>query len=208
MDATQIIQQAVRTEISNALASAEIPIIKYGTVTSVATSGTMQIILDGDTAATACVSCCSTVVSDRVVVVVHNRQALAIAVIGHAEACPLPVGAYLFDDGATTPPAIWAGTTWERILDRFPLAAGNTYASGSTGGEAAHALTSAENGPHVHYFHDYWNLYDATGGGGRLGASYNTYGNDGGVGTTSSGSGAAHNNMPPYLAIPLWHRVA
>lgn len=43
-----------------------------------------------------------------------------------------------------TSPASIVGGTWERIKDRFILAAGDTYAAGSTGGKATHTLTSAE----------------------------------------------------------------
>lgn len=47
-----------------------------------------------------------------------------------------------------TSPASLFGGTWERIKDRFILAAGDTYAAGSTGGEATHT-------------HDYALLYTA-----------------------------------------------
>lgn len=201
MDATQIIQKAVRAEISNALASTEIPIIKYGTVSATAGSGSIQAILDGDAEATPCVSCCSASISDRVVVIFHNNEALAISTIGRN--CPFPVGAYLFDDGSITPPAVWAGTTWERILDRFPLAAGNTYAPGSTGGETTHTLSKTEI-PQV----SVWTP-DSTLPTDNIGVSsvFNP-GSSYGIWSKYIGYGQAHNNMPPYLAIPLWHRIA
>lgn len=36
------------------------------------------------------------------------------------------------------------GGTWEKIEDRFLLAAGSKYASGSVGGEESHSLTIEE----------------------------------------------------------------
>lgn len=47
-----------------------------------------------------------------------------------------------------TSPASFIGGTWERIKDRFILAAGDTYAAGSTGGESTHT-------------HDYALIYNA-----------------------------------------------
>ena len=49
-----------------------------------------------------------------------------------------------------TSPASFIGGTWEQIKDRFILAAGDTYASGSTGGEATHTLTVDEMPQHNH----------------------------------------------------------
>lgn len=46
---------------------------------------------------------------------------------------------------------MWPGTEWEQIKDVFLLQAGNTYAAGSTGGEATHALTINEMPSHCHY---------------------------------------------------------
>lgn len=43
-----------------------------------------------------------------------------------------------------TSPAELFGGTWERIKDRFVLAAGDSYKTGATGGEAEHELTLTE----------------------------------------------------------------
>lgn len=43
-----------------------------------------------------------------------------------------------------TSPAELFGGTWERIKDRFVLAAGDSYETGTTGGEAEHELTLTE----------------------------------------------------------------
>lgn len=58
-----------------------------------------------------------------------------------------PVGK-LWASNDPTSPASFIGGTWEQIKDRFILAAGDTYAAGSTGGEATHT-------------HDYALLYTA-----------------------------------------------
>lgn len=128
-----------------------------------------------------------------------------------------PVGAIYFSTIKTSPASFFGGT-WERIMDRFLLGAGTTYAAGKTGGSSTHTLTVDEMPPHYHDF-----SVKTTSGGSTLGlwdtyftsSSYvdqvydsgqnikaNTYG------TRTTGSGAAHNNMPPYLAVYIWKRVA
>lgn len=92
------------------------------------------------------------------------------------------------------------------MQDKFPIGAGDTYAAGSTGGEAEHTLTWGElpastviatavvNGKHV-YGHvqvasdDSW-----------YALSNNDY--------DLSNCGKAHNNMPPYEATCYWKRTA
>jgi len=96
------------------------------------------------------------------------------------------------------------GGTWERIQDTFLLAAGSTYAAGSTGGEATHTLTVDEMPSHSH------NISvgkDAASGN----AQWRPFSWGGGTGQSSTqpiGGGQAHNNMPPYLAVYVWKRTA
>ena len=47
-------------------------------------------------------------------------------------------------------PQIFLGGTWEQIKDRFLLSAGETYSSGSIGGEANHILSISETPSHTH----------------------------------------------------------
>lgn len=117
-----------------------------------------------------------------------------------------PVGAIYISAEATDPKTLFGGT-WERIKDRFLLAAGDTYAAGKTGGEAEVTLTAAEI-PEIKMSYQYTGqstvigtdairLYD---GDGKL----NQY-----TGPQSSNCGGkAHNNMPPYLAVYVWKRTA
>lgn len=115
-----------------------------------------------------------------------------------------PVGSVYISREATDPATLFGGT-WERLKDRFILAAGDTYAAGTTGGEAAHTLTVDEMPAHDHATRGGW-------GDGNLGYDYfrvdtnnpatqwsNTY---------SAGGNAAHNNMPPYTAFYIWIRTA
>ena len=92
--------------------------------------------------------------------------------------------------------------------DRFLLAAGTTYPAGSTGGEAAHTLTAAEMPKHSHA------IYAPNSGSPEEGAaigfpevgSSNTWWTPASM-TGQTGDSAAHNNMPPYLAVWIWQRV-
>lgn len=205
-----------------------------------------------------------------------------------ADSFGYPVGS-IYMSVRDTNPAFLFGGTWERLQDRFLLAAGETYEAGVTGGEATHTLTAGEMpnhthtiGQHVHglnsHTHDLsnhthglsnhthttdishghgftqpklrraqnaqsgTNRYAAQGSddtvtvntiGGAVsnytgsktsgGPSNNTSGtpstNTSGAasGNTAlsgefqsgaAGSGTAHNNMPPYLAVYMWQRTA
>ena len=117
-----------------------------------------------------------------------------------------PVGSVYISVTDTSPEALFGGT-WQRIEDRFLLAAGDSYPLGSTGGEAQHALTAAELPQHTHGY-DYTGQSDVTGvtairvydGDSRL----NEYKGK----ATSNCGGQAHNNMPPYVAVNIWKRTA
>ena len=53
-----------------------------------------------------------------------------------------PIGS-LYTSFNSTSPASIIGGTWEQIKDCFLMAAGNTYAAGTSGGVASHTHTSA-----------------------------------------------------------------
>lgn len=121
-----------------------------------------------------------------------------------------------------TSPASFIGGTWEQIKDCFILAAGDTYAAGSTGGEAKHSLTKLENGPHSHEVvalgNDEWYYRTSNPVGIKFQTQYHTLINDisivgtadefsGYLATNSSGTGQPHNNMPPYTATYIWRRA-
>lgn len=134
-----------------------------------------------------------------------------------------PVGSIYLSTNSTNP-ATFIGGTWEQIKDRFLLAAGDTYAAGSTGGEAQHTLTVDEMPSHRHLPYIDGNTSDAkyrlfmgaddwyvdtvgTSSFRVTGEYYNSYkGFE--ANTNSVGGSKPHNNMPPYLAVYMWRRVA
>lgn len=116
-----------------------------------------------------------------------------------------PVGAIYLSVTDVNPASLFGGT-WERIGGRFLLGADGTYAAGSTGGEAAHQLTTSEMPSHNHTLDN----YNTTGG---TTSSMTVQANDkkgysGNVNTLYTGGNKAHNNMPPYLAVYMWKRVS
>lgn len=72
-----------------------------------------------------------------------------------------PIGSYYWSSDATSPAVLFGGT-WEQIVDKFILAAGDNYSVGDVGGEASvtlastqipshsHAVTVASAGAHTH----------------------------------------------------------
>lgn len=121
---------------------------------------------------------------------------------------PYPVGSIYISINSTSPATLFGGT-WEQIKGRFLVGANTTYKAGSTGGEAKHTLTEDEMPQHNHV------IYYPNGGGPDAGAaigfpeagSKNTWWAEGSK-TGVAGSGAAHNNLPPYLAVYIWKRTA
>ena len=126
-----------------------------------------------------------------------------------------PVGSIYISANSTSPAELFGGT-WEQIKDRFLLAAGDTYAAGSTGGEATHTLTVDEMPSHAHNFDNYISGYPDTSN--RIGQDNFTMplinilnpSDTVGAGqyTNAAGNSKPHNNMPPYLAVYMWQRVS
>ena len=116
-----------------------------------------------------------------------------------------PVGSIYMSTASTSPAELFAGT-WERIKDRFLLAVGDTYTAGSTGGEAQHTLTVNEIPSHSHTIpaQNKWLSPDGSG----EDMNYSVVSNINTQACGSTGGGQAHNNMPPYLAVYIWKRVA
>lgn len=123
-----------------------------------------------------------------------------------------PVGSIYTSVNSTSPATLFGGT-WEQMKDRFLLGAGDTYTAGATGGEATHVLTVGEMPSHTHSWKGTstvsvqssgTNLYPYSIFGE---ASADQYINQG-KGPQAAGDGAAHNNMPPYLAVYMWKRTA
>ncbi len=116
-----------------------------------------------------------------------------------------PVGCIYISVNNVNPSTLFGGT-WEQIKDRFLLACGDTYTSGTIGGEATHTLTISEMPSHGH---------KATYSPSAVGTGWESYrtGNSTTRGLNDylnayTGGGQAHNNMPPYLAVSIWKRIA
>lgn len=135
--------------------------------------------------------------------------------VGDLKKSIYPVGSIYLSVESTSPASLFGGS-WERIEDRFLLAAGDSYSIGDTGGEATHTLTIGEMPEHAHsignkpgmggtpqewfnqwewYIKDAWYQFNS---GTTTLASRTQY----------SGSGNPHNNMPPYYTVYMWKRVA
>lgn len=133
-----------------------------------------------------------------------------------------PVGSLYCSEDPTEPSTLFGGT-WEPIKDKFILAAGSSYAAGSTGGEATHTLNVDETPEHRHKTYAMvqgysgWPSYTTT--------EYSIIHKAGSVdyfspgntmnmtdvydGLTSTvGGSQPHNNMPPYQAFYMWKRTA
>lgn len=120
-----------------------------------------------------------------------------------------PVGSIYMSVAETSPASLFGGT-WEILNDVFLLAAGSYANAGTFGGEAVHTLTDNEIPSHTHNINaGYANIGSASSVNGKLLAGDD---NNGWLwdfaSTGSTGGGEAHNNMPPYLAVYMWKRVA
>ena len=118
-----------------------------------------------------------------------------------------PVGSiYMSVTENANPETLFPGTYWERIAGKFLLASSEgLYAVGATGGEASVILTASQMPSHTH------------GGSIESGGehSHSFSGNQsGGNSQTAEGKGASdshytfYNNMPPYLVVHMWKRIA
>lgn len=105
-------------------------------------------------------------------------------------------------------PSILFGGTWERIESRFLYGSINGQGVGTTGGEETHTLTINEMPSHNHstllYGHNnkgnISSNHRSVWSGSRDMSAYNWVQNTGG--------GQAHNNMPPYIMVNIWKRIA
>lgn len=125
-----------------------------------------------------------------------------------------PIGSIYISTSDVIPSELFGFGEWEQIKDMFLLSAGDNYDVGETGGEAEHTLTIQEMPSHNHRLKtDIYNpAYNVTWG------EWFEY-TDGwtqeageteapATHTTSTGGSMAHNNMPPYLTVYMWKRIA
>lgn len=141
-----------------------------------------------------------------------------------------PVGAIYMSVEETSPAELFGGT-WERLKDRFLLGAGDTYEAGATGGSDAHSHThdlwadicilseSSEHRSkgtvfmkekqHENFVYMDYVLQD---NGALTRVVLPSRGEAGAIGykraTNVGGTIGTSSNMPPYLAVYMWKRVA
>ena len=129
-----------------------------------------------------------------------------------------PVGSIYMNVNKVDPSEIFGGT-WQRIQGRFLLCATGDN-GGATGGESEHTLTADELPQHSHRVYwgtEYCIVNDNNTGTGS--ASWNqlklkklgsgeTYAGGLSASTGSGLLGKAHNNLPPYLTVYTWKRIA
>lgn len=131
----------------------------------------------------------------------------------------LPLNVYSVGDIYITTksdsPASVFGGTWEQIKDRFLLAAGTSYTAGSTGGAKTVTLTVDQIPSHSHDMNAEsakWNIksdsvVDWGGESGCWPIPYNSSSTNAAF-IQSTGGGKSHNNMPPYIVVYIWKRIA
>lgn len=145
-----------------------------------------------------------------------------------------PVGSLYLSTASADPGSVLGGT-WQRIRDRFLLAAGTQYAAGKTGGQASQTLTVQQLPTHSHQItghtsaeeltHEHYIPNVGTGGSGS-GAYVESWGGGGNSRSVSTGpasithvhtmdftsaaagGGQAVSIMPPYLAVYVWQRLS
>lgn len=117
-----------------------------------------------------------------------------------------PPGTIYISENSTSPASLFGGT-WQQIKDVFLLAAGDTYAAGSTGGNAAHTLTVDEM-PNISL--QYKDYFSADQGTEHKLVSYDSEdpASESSAHTKSIGGGNSFSVMPPYLTVYVWKRLS
>lgn len=119
-----------------------------------------------------------------------------------------PVGSIYLSVDSTSPASLFGGT-WEQLKDRFLLGAGSTYSNGATGGAATVTLTVSQIPSHDHTL-----LIGSDTNTGDVSTAQLRPGKEGDTiyearkAIENTGGGGSHNNMPPYLVVYMWKRVA
>ncbi len=134
-----------------------------------------------------------------------NQQGSLIITLDDVKACVYPVGSIYMSASPVSPESLFGGT-WVQLKDRFLLGVGDTYTNNTTGGEATHTLTVDEIPSHSHKQRYCTNDFGQEGTSGNWTFARATGQNQ--MNTFSTGGGEAHNNMPPYLTVYMWKRIA
>ena len=135
-----------------------------------------------------------------------------------------PVGSVYISFNNEADPSVIFGGTWERIRNRFLWAATENGVMGETGGEESHTLTVSEMPSHNGHlsagiagtapigkgnYEGYLNIDVMTSLPGENPRGWNVYRNDEmHPASESVGGGQSHNNMPPFIQVAMWKRIA
>lgn len=127
-----------------------------------------------------------------------------------------PIGSVFITTDSTSPAALFANTTWEKITDKFLVGAGNLYEVGATGGSTTHKHAGGTLGAEVTISgtniiintivqedgYNYNPIAELTT------TERQTYPFGQNYITPVIGNTAESNNLPPYMAVNIWKRVA
>lgn len=122
-----------------------------------------------------------------------------------------PIGSFYFTSSNVNPSTLFGGT-WEQIKDKFILSCGDKYANGNIGGteQHQHKLPIGLNNVSDNWYQMHWNNAFGYGTDEFTSPNYNQ------LNSTPYGSSMTMHqlksevvsNMPPYLAVYVWKRVA
>lgn len=121
-----------------------------------------------------------------------------------------PIGSFYITSSNVNPSILFGGN-WEQIQGRFLLGCGDNgnginYEVNSLGGESNHALSYNEMPTHSHEMQG--ELRYSASSSWWIGGNGGTTIEVGNIATSAAGNGWEHNNMPPYLVVYMWKRVA
>lgn len=130
-----------------------------------------------------------------------------------------PVGSiYTNKTNSTNPATLFGFGTWVAITGRVVVGLDATQTefdtAGEEGGEKTHTLTEAELAVHTHIQNAHTHTVSGAGGGngypGNFAFGASTTFNTGSTTAVNqnAGSGAAHNNLQPYVVCYVWERTA
>lgn len=120
-------------------------------------------------------------------------------------------------------PADRFGGQWEQIKDKFLLCAGNSYGAGTSGGSTSHTHTTGNHTLTINEMPNHGHRAGSTNGSAVSGRSLypfqmitsannlvdiNVIESTGGGEAHNHGNTGSSSNIPPYLAVYVWKRIA
>ena len=119
-----------------------------------------------------------------------------------------PIGNYYISHDPTSPAELFGGT-WTKIGGRFLYAEGDATLNGQTGGYATVTLNESQMPAHTHILgqNGEFAYGQGWGNGGALSA-YSAGTTAWYPSTSSTGGSQPHENMPPYIRVAVWRRIA